>query len=147
VLILIFLCEIVGCSFAPDRTDWVVYSRHFDAYAFTMQRLRSWSVEEQDAATVFQPPGGAEEGNITLVVYNPRLTPPLPVDVIYTTLRAIATDSGDVLVQRRDPAPATERYVAFVRDGDWIAEFRCFLDATSDSTFDHMVRSFALISP
>ena len=81
------------------------------------------------------------------MLVNPTETPPLGVDVTYTTLRLVTTGGREIPVQKRDPAPVTERFIAVVSEGDWQAEFRCHLNATYDATFDHMVGSFSITTP
>jgi len=145
---LLILSEFVGCAFFVGQSDWVVLTRRTEAYAYTLQHPESWSIEEDHDTAVFRPPGSEiGDGNITLVVYNPTETPPLPVEITYTTIRIIRVGDREIRVQKRDPASVTERYVAIVSEGDWVAEFRCFLTPDADATFDHMVGSFTFVAP
>ena len=144
----LFLFLLAGCAFFAGESEWVLLTHRADSYAFTLKHPGSWSVEGDRNTTVFRPPGTEiGDGKIELVVFNPSKTPPLGVDVTYTTIRVVSAADREVLVQKRDPAPVTERYVAIVREGDWVVEFRCFLDAAADTTFDRMVGSFTFVSP
>jgi hypothetical protein len=102
-----------------------------------------WSVEENENVSLFKPPHArSKTESIAIVVINYKKTPPLPIQLTYTTVRTVAVDDEEIAVRKRQPSAVTEKYFAEHKKGDYVAEFRFSLDRQHDAVFDHMLSTF-----
>ena len=126
-----------------ETSRWKVYSQTNRHFSYRVEYLSDWSVEEKENVSFFMPPGAkSNKESIAIVVLNYKKTPPLPVHHTYTLIRTVAVGSEEILVRKREPSAVTEKYFATREKGDYVAEFRFFLDRQYDAVFDHMLSSF-----
>lgn len=127
------------CTIFPKSQDWETF-QYDGEIIFTLEYPATWTAI-RDRNTVTFTPRDAERVRIEIVIYDPTETPPLAVHVTYDTLRVVETPHGLVPVMNRDPAAATERYIAMIRLNSHVAEFRLHAEYDYDAVFDHMLGS------
>lgn len=143
----------VGCVHTePGGTDgeaeeWEVHTAQRPGFTYRIEYPAAWEVEE-GAATHFRAPTPLR-GAVSVVVINEAETPPLPVDVTYSTVRLIELADRVIPVERRTPAAATERYVVRFRFPPYTVELRAVLDPTEppdrayEAVFDRMATTLS----
>ena len=126
-----------------EQTKWKVLIETNPYFGFRVEYPPNWSVELHENVWLFIPPHAkSNKDSIAIVVINYQKTPPLPVQHNYTTVRTVTVDAEEIPVRKRQPSPATERYFAERKKGDYVAEFRLFLDRENDAVFDRMLSTF-----
>ena len=146
-ILLVFILS--GCAFSKTEAEWVTYSTSNDEYALTIDYPSSWSVTEDRNLVTFRPPKPQSDsedsaGRVEVIVFDLNETPRPPVEVTYTTIRSVTGPDGDIAIQKRDPAPYTERSVATISADNLTAEIRSHVNPVHDATYDRMVASFSL---
>lgn len=130
-------------TLVSQNEDWIVYIKTNNVFSYQVEYPNNWYWEEDQNTTYFMPPGvTTNHESIAIVVFNDEETPPLPIQYTYTTIRTVQSGEELIAVQERTPSPVTEHYMASVKGGDYIAEFRFSLNRSYDETFDHMVSTF-----
>jgi hypothetical protein len=130
-----------------EKTKWKVFTHTNPDFAYRVEYPPDWSVEKNENVCLFIPPHAKpNKDSIAIVVINYDKTPPLPIQHTYTTVRTVTVDAEEILVRKRQPSPATEKYFAERKKGGYVAEFRFSLDGENDAVFDHMLSTFTFTS-
>ena len=147
---------VVGCTWpagtvGPElagrgaQNDVRTYTKLDPQFGFQLEYPSTWSVEETTNTSKFvpkDPPPG--DGSVLLVWLNYRTTPPPPISYTYTTLRTVRVNGEDILVRKREPGPASESYIAELKRGDYVFEFRFSAARKYDDVFDRMLSTFKI---
>jgi hypothetical protein len=135
-----------GVVRGQENTSWRTYTKTSPQFSYSVEYPSDWSVAESGNTSFFIPSHTkSKQESVTIVVFNYKQTPPLPVHYTYTRIRTVRINTEAVLVRKRDPSSATEKYFAEIKKGDYTAEFRFSLDHQYDDVFDHMLSTFSFI--
>jgi hypothetical protein len=148
LMILFVLCLpmvlATACASLQKESPFNVYT-FSGPVSFTVEIPPDWEVTDDERSALFFPPVRGE-GYIGMVVYNPLETPPLAVHVTYDTLRVLEAPIGRIAIMARDPASATERFMARVIMDNHVVEFQSHAEPVHDAVFDHMLASLQRIN-
>ncbi|HKG62158.1 MAG TPA: hypothetical protein VKB05_20530 [Pyrinomonadaceae bacterium] len=130
-----------------ESTEWKVFTHSNGEFGYRVEYPPNWTVEQVENVWYFRPPEAkSNKESIAIVVINYKKTPPLPVHHTYTTVRTVTVNAEEILVRKRQPSPATEKYFAEHKKDDYVAEFRFSLDPQHDAVFDRMLSTFTFTS-
>lgn len=125
-----------------DTANWKTYTNDIFSFKYPMD----WSTKNKGSGVVLLAPKETNDTKaITVNVINYKLTPPLPVNYTYQTLRSVTSNYGEVLVQIRQPG--SEQYLAQISRGDLTVEFKfgTTLDQKYNAVFDQILSTFRFL--